>query len=284
MDPCPFVRVLVGDLALKLPPPPPPPSPSPSARGAGTHVHPTTAHCYCRIRLDGVPYQTAATAPLLPPTEDGGPASCTGGLAAAFHLSKPDIDRAAAKPSELLLRAFRPRHGAARLKVAVYVARCGGDGGGAKARGRLLGKVALPLDLTGSGALARPVVFHAGWVPVAEGRAGKGELHLTVRADPDPRFVFQFEGEPERSPLVMQVRGGMRQPMFTCRFSACRGAGGGDLRSRSAHSSDPGFGGPSPPPPPSSAAAGRAAGWPGSGRPRAAPAAGEGSSAARGGP
>jgi hypothetical protein len=47
------------------------------------------------------------------------------------------------------------------------------------------------------------------------------ELCLTVRAEPDPRFVFEFDGEPECSPQVLQVRGSMRQPIFTCKFG-CR--------------------------------------------------------------
>ena len=81
------MRVLVGNLALKMP----------AAPRAGAGVHPTTAPCYCRIRLDKLPYQTA-TAPLLPSAEEG-PASCTGAFAAAFHVSKADLDRATTKPA-----------------------------------------------------------------------------------------------------------------------------------------------------------------------------------------
>ncbi|PWZ31727.1 hypothetical protein Zm00014a_024808 [Zea mays] len=52
---------------------------------------------------------------------------------------------------------------------------------------------------------------------------------MVVRAEPDPRYVFQFGGEPECGPVVYQVpggaaRGGQRQPVFTCRFSAGRRA------------------------------------------------------------
>jgi hypothetical protein len=232
MDPCPFVRVLVGNLALKMPASTTAPR---STAASGSGVHPTTAPCYCRIRLNKLPYQTAS-APLLPPTEEG-PASCTGAFAAAFHVSKADLDRAAAKPA--LLLGARLRRRTARLKVAVYAGRgggasCGGGGGGVNS-GRLIGKLVVPLDL--GAAMAKPVVFHSGWVAIGKRRSGgrgktaaRAQLNLTVRAEPDPRFVFEFDGEPECSPQVLQVKGSMKQPMFTCKFS-CRS--NSDLRSRS---------------------------------------------------
>jgi hypothetical protein len=217
MDPCPYVRVLVGNLALKMPV-------APRPAGAGAGVHPTTSPCYCRIRLNKLPLQTAA-APLLP-SDDAtaqAPAAATGALAAAFHLSKADLDRVTAKPSLFGQRS-------AKLKVTVYAGRRGTTCG--VNSGRLLGKVVISLDL--KSAAAKPVVFHSGWVPITRrGRKASGasaQLNLTVRAEPDPRFVFQFDGEPECSPQVLQVQGSMRQPMFTCKFS-CRS--NSDLRSRS---------------------------------------------------
>ncbi|KAF7015935.1 unnamed protein product [Triticum aestivum] len=225
MDPCPFVRVLVGNLALKMPV-------APRPAGAGAGVHPTTSPCYCTIRLNKLPLQTAA-APLLPSDDmTQGPAE-TGALAAAFHLSKADLDRVTAKPSLFVARS-------AMLKVAVYAGRRGTTCG--VNSGRLLGKVVIPLDL--KTAVGKPIVFHSGWLSInkrgrkASAVSGSAQLNLTVRAEPDPRFVFQFDGEPECSPQVLQVQGGMMQPMFTCKFS-CRS--NSDLRSRSMHS-DPGSG------------------------------------------
>ncbi|KAK6159180.1 hypothetical protein DH2020_006494 [Rehmannia glutinosa] len=58
------------------------------------------------------------------------------------------------------------------------------------------------------------------------------KLHLNVRAEPDPRFVFRFDGEPECSPQVVQVNGNVKQPVFTCKFSF-RNSGERILRSRS---------------------------------------------------
>jgi hypothetical protein len=54
------------------------------------------------------------------------------------------------------------------------------------------------------------------------------QMHLTVRSEPDPRYVFQFGGEPECSPVVFQIQGNIRQPVFSCKFSADR-----NYRSRS---------------------------------------------------
>uniref|UniRef100_A0A0D9WV92 DUF1005 domain-containing protein n=1 Tax=Leersia perrieri TaxID=77586 RepID=A0A0D9WV92_9ORYZ len=224
MDPCPFVRVLVGNLALKMPV-------SPRPAGAGAGVHPSTSPCYCKIRLNKLPYQIA-DAPLLQPSSEeqhqqgAAAAPATGVLAAVFHLSKADLDRLTAKPSLFGNRT-------ARLKIAVYAGRRGTTCG--VGSGRLLGKVVIPLDL--KGAAAKPVVYHSSWICIGRrGRkmasvsAANAQLNVTVRAEPDPRFVFEFDGEPECSPQVLQVQGSMKQPMFTCKFS-CRS--NSDLRSRS---------------------------------------------------
>ncbi|MDP1069348.1 DUF1005 domain-containing protein, partial [Klebsiella pneumoniae] len=50
MDPCPFVRLTVGNLALKVPVP---------TKPARNIVHPSTSPCYCKIKLKGFPPQTA---------------------------------------------------------------------------------------------------------------------------------------------------------------------------------------------------------------------------------
>ena len=224
MAPCPIVRVLVGNLSLKMPV-------APRPAGAAAGVHPSTSPCYCKIRLNKLPYQTADAPLLLPPSPEASaapaPAPATGALAAAFHLSKADLDRLTAKPSLFGSRT-------ARLKIVVYAGRRGttcGVGGGS---GRLLGKVVIPLDL--KGASAKPVVYHSSWIYIGKrGRkpssvsAANAQLNITVRAEPDPRFVFEFDGEPECSPQVLQVQGSMKQPMFTCKFS-CRS--NSDLRSR----------------------------------------------------
>ena len=54
---------------------------------------------------------------------------------------------------------------------------------------------------------------------------------MNVRAEMDPRFVFQFDGEPECSPQVFQVNGNVKQAVFTCKFGF-RNGGERNLRSR----------------------------------------------------
>ncbi|XP_039140829.1 uncharacterized protein LOC120278009 [Dioscorea cayenensis subsp. rotundata] len=205
MDPCPFVRVLVGNLALKLPV---------AARPARAGVHPSASPCYCRIRLNKLPYQTA---PL--PLDSGETPSNS--LSASFDLSRADLDRLAGKS------IFA---GGARIKIAIYTGRRGTTCG--VSSGRLLGKITVPLDL--KSAEDRSCIFHTGWVSVGKGSKSSvsAQLHLTVKSEPDPRFVFEFDGEPECSPLVYQLQGSMRQPMFSCKFS-CRSAADRCLRSRS---------------------------------------------------
>ncbi|KAJ6821135.1 uncharacterized protein M6B38_395835 [Iris pallida] len=212
MDPCPFVRVLVGNLSLKLPSSS---RPSPAASAGG--VHPSAAPCFCKIRLNKLPYQTSSL-PLLPdPTTTTSSQNLT--LAAVFHLSPSDLHKLSTSS------IFSSK---SQIKIAIYTGRRGSTCG--VSSGKLLGKVVVPVDLAGTE--ARPAVHHNGWAPVGKKAAGAASLHLTVRSEPDPRFVFEFSGEPECSPQVFQVQGGRKQPVFTCKFS-CRNSSSGDLHLRS---------------------------------------------------
>ncbi|XP_021726641.1 uncharacterized protein LOC110693798 [Chenopodium quinoa] len=200
MDPCPFVRLTVGNLALKVPVP---------AKPARTVIHPTSSPCFCKIKLKGFPVQTAVIPynPSETTVSDGNHHPQTGFIAAAtFHLSKDDLNKLAGK-SIFVGKLF--------LKISIFTGRTGATCG-VKNSGRLLGKVSVPLDL--KGAESRAVVFHNGWTSVGK-ESGVSQFHVNVRADPDPRFVFQFDGEPECSPQVFQIKGNIRQPVFTCNFS-----------------------------------------------------------------
>ncbi|MQL86823.1 hypothetical protein Taro_019356 [Colocasia esculenta] len=204
MDPCPFVRVLVGNLALRVL--------RAASKPARSGVYPSSSPCYCKIRVGGQPSQTAPVT--LIPTGGASPDDQSLTLAAAFYLSRAQVESLAGK--SLFAGGGRPC-----VTVSVYKGRRGATCG--VNSGKLLGRVTVPLDL--SGAEARPCVFHSGWVSLGKAKRVKGrpsaEVHLTVLADPDPRFVFEFGGEPERSPQVFQVQGSIRQPVFTCKF-ACR--------------------------------------------------------------
>ncbi|KAG0467837.1 hypothetical protein HPP92_017165 [Vanilla planifolia] len=209
MDPCSFVRVLVGNLALKIPV---------ACRPARSGVHPSSTPCFCRISFHNLPCQTAPI-PLLPPEDST--AGIDGGLVAAFNLSRQDVDELTAKS------LFS---GKSRIRIAIYTGgrgtKCGVNSG------RLLGKVRLPLDL--KYADGRALLFHSGWIAVGKSsKRSSTQLHVTVRSEPDPRFVFEFGSEPECSPQVFQVQGNLRQPMFTCKFSFRNTSADRSIRSRS---------------------------------------------------
>ncbi|XP_051150488.1 uncharacterized protein LOC127264933 [Andrographis paniculata] len=199
MDPCTFVRLTVGNLALKFPV---------AAKPARSAVHPSTSPCFCTIKLKSFALQSAAV-PYIPPESSQFPDGNSVGTAASFHLSKTDLDRLTGK-SSLFATSKRPY-----LKISVYSGRRGVTCG--VKSGHLLGKVCVPLDLTA--AESRAVVFQNGWINLWKDSKGVAQFHLNVKAEPDPRFVFEFDGEPECSPHVFQIRGSVRQPVFTCKFS-----------------------------------------------------------------
>ncbi|XP_007041415.2 PREDICTED: uncharacterized protein LOC18607278 [Theobroma cacao] len=202
MDPCPFVRILVGNLALKFPV---------STKPSLSRIHPSTSSCYCKIKLKNFPHQVATIA-FIQSQEDSSNSSSSSSsfqksLAACFSLSKSQIDRIVSRGSSSY-----------KLSIEVYADPDGSSCG--LTYGKLLGKVSVPLDLRG--AESRPSVVHNGWIAIGRNRSNKNgssaQLCLTVRTEPDPRFVFQFGGEPECSPQVFQVQGGLKQAVFTCKF------------------------------------------------------------------
>ncbi|KAF3569673.1 hypothetical protein F2Q69_00060597 [Brassica cretica] len=212
MDPCPFIRLTISNLALKLPL---------AAKSSSSAVHPSSSPCFCKIKLKNFPPQTAAI-PYIPLETTQFPEIQT--LAATFHLSSSDIKRLASRS------IFASK---SSLKIFIYMgsagAACGVNSGG------LLAEVSVPLDL--SGTQSKPCVFHDGWIAVGKGAgAGKAssaaQFHLNVKAEPDPRFVFQFDGEPECSPQVVQIQGSIPQPVFTCKFSCRNTTGDRTIRSR----------------------------------------------------
>ncbi|KAH0853802.1 hypothetical protein HID58_090621 [Brassica napus] len=76
------------------------------------------------------------------------------------------------------------------LKIFIYTGRAGGACG--VNPGRHVAEVSVPLDL--AGAQGKQCVFHNGWISVGKGAGKESSFHLNVKAEPDPRFVFQFEG------------------------------------------------------------------------------------------
>ncbi|KAJ4950032.1 hypothetical protein NE237_026864 [Protea cynaroides] len=194
MDPCPFVRLMVESLALKLPQ---------ASKPAGSGVHPSSTPCFCKLRLKNFSPSQTALLPLSSASGDSPPDSAT--TSAGFHLEPTVLRRLAAKPTA--------------LHLSVYTGRMGRTCG--MSSGKLLGRVRVSIDLKGTE--FRACVFQSGWLKLGkEPEKPSARLYLVVRAEPDPRFVFQFGGEPECSPVVFQIQGNIRQPVFSCKFSADR--------------------------------------------------------------
>ncbi|KAL6221055.1 hypothetical protein ACLB2K_008807 [Fragaria x ananassa] len=195
MDPCPFVRVMVDSLALKLPH---------ATKPAGSGVHSSTTPCFCEMRIKNFPPQTALLS-LSTSTNDSPPESSTTS-AHGFNLDPTALRRLSGKPIT--------------LRVSVYTGRMGSTCG--VTSGKLLGRVNLSIDI--DAAQTSPRVIHNGWMKLGKhSDKPSARLHMTVRAEPDPRFVFQFGGEPECSPVIFQIQGrDIQQPVFSCKFSADR--------------------------------------------------------------
>ncbi|KAF9675772.1 hypothetical protein SADUNF_Sadunf09G0067600 [Salix dunnii] len=192
MDPCPFQRILVGNLALRFPV-----SSKPSL---------LSLQCFCKIRLKNFPTQKATIPLVTKQNRNQNPEinSLSNSLAACYSLDKAKIDKflSCKKPNSLEIEVYSRDDGAT----------CG------LRDGKLLGKVTVPLDLRK--AESRPCVMHNGWIDFGENKKGEStQFYLCVRVEPDPRYVFQFGGGPECSPQVFQVQGSVRQAVFTCKFS-----------------------------------------------------------------
>lgn len=209
MDPCPFVRIVIRNLALKLP--------------VGSKS--SAFSCYCKIKLNNFPSQIASL-PLFSIDDSNHVSSSS---SAFFSLNKSQFDR-------LMISSSNNKKPYC-LIIEIYKSRSTGKICGLNS-GKLLGLVSLPLNLKGIEQSKGGCVVQNGWVLLSERAKGElAQLHLNVRAEPDPRFVFQFDGEPECSPQVFQVNGSVRQPVFTCKFSF-RNSGDRNLRSRFVFSAD----------------------------------------------
>lgn len=201
MDPCPFVRLTVDSLALKLPLAT---KPSPVSS-----VHPSTTPCFCKINIPTLPSETVLL-PISSTLNDSPPDTTTSST--GFHLDPAALRRLTGKPII--------------LKVSVYTGSMNKTCGFSSSK--LLGSVFVSIEINESVIISRCVTFHNGWISLGKKKRFEpdnkpsAKLHLVVRSEPDPRFVFQFGGEPECSPVVYQIQENIRQPVFSCKFSADR--------------------------------------------------------------
>ncbi|KAG8055490.1 hypothetical protein GUJ93_ZPchr0001g32716 [Zizania palustris] len=212
MDPCAFVRLTVDQLLLKMPAVPRP------SFGAG--VHPSTSPCFCTLHLQDHPSAGSLSRTVRLPLASASPGPVVdAGEPVVISLDAAAVQRLSARPAELV--------------VSVHVGQKGSACG--MSAGRALGRVRVPVDVARATS-GEAVVARDGWLdlgkPASAGASShaRAQIHMVVRAEPDPRYVFQFGGEPECGPVVYQLpgggagAGGQRQPVFTCRFSAGRRA------------------------------------------------------------
>nr|XP_016498105.1 PREDICTED: uncharacterized protein LOC107816876 [Nicotiana tabacum] len=179
MDLCPFVRIVIGNLALKFP---------------AEHKLSSSTVFDCKFKLRGFSTQVSTISIFVQdPILDNRTHSC-------FNLNKTELDK--------LVEKLAAKGKTCSLKIEIFC--------------------------TEEGDWLWVIEW---WEAIGErnstiGFKGVGKLHLNVKAEPDPRFVFQFDGEPECSPQVFQVNGNVKQPVFTCKFSF-KNNGDRNLRSRS---------------------------------------------------
>ncbi|KAJ7186225.1 hypothetical protein O6H91_Y537200 [Diphasiastrum complanatum] len=204
MDPRAFVKVSIGALGLRIPV---------ASKAARVGVHASLSPCFCEIRLPYFPVQTVpvslitAAAPLSSPRN----------IAACFYLDET-----------ALLKLLSPSCFVSSppcLEVVVFTGLQGSCCG--ISNKKLLGSFKIPVTL--EWAECKPLQLHTGWTSVGYGssKAGGGsgaELHIYVKVEADPRYIFQFDGDVALSPQVVQIQGSLRQPIFSCKFSRDRGS------------------------------------------------------------
>nr|XP_025888969.1 uncharacterized protein LOC101265079 [Solanum lycopersicum] len=183
MDPCPFLRITIANLVVLL---------------LDNRNLPSTVLLDCNIKLKGFPTQVSTINAF--PKQD---LVLKNKIHASFNMNKTGIEKLTARGKTCC------------LKIEICATKSMGIGFGYYIGGRILGSVFAEVDLKGFESKgSREVVIKNGWVLV-----GLAKEHLNVKVQLEPRFIFQFDGEPECSPLVFQVNGNLKQPVFTCNFS-----------------------------------------------------------------
>ncbi|XP_068651243.1 uncharacterized protein [Aristolochia californica] len=200
MDPQIFLRVSISSLGLRIP--------VTSSKAERAKIHSSSSSCSCEIRLRGFPVQTASV-PLISSPEALPDPQC---IATSFYLEESDLKAMLAPGCFQAIHAF--------LEITVFMGRQGSHCG-VSSRKLLIGTFKLQVGPEwGEG---KSLLLHNGWTSIGkrqqEGGKPEAELHLRVKLDPDPRYVFQFEDETALSPQIVQLQGPIKQPIFSCKFS-----------------------------------------------------------------
>ncbi|XP_052194664.1 uncharacterized protein LOC127802720 [Diospyros lotus] len=204
MDPQAFIRLSIGSLGLRVP--------GPALTAAKSGIHALT-QCSCKIRLRGFPVQTTSVPFVSSPEAMPDPQS----IASSFYFEKSDL-KALLAPG-----CFYASH--ACLKIVVYAGRKGPSHCGVGVKRERIGT--FKLEVGPEWGEGKSVILFNGWIGIGKGKQESGkkpgaELHLRVKLDPDPRYIFQFEDQTKLSPQIVQLQGNIKQPIFSCKFSRDR--------------------------------------------------------------
>ncbi|KAL7120752.1 hypothetical protein ACP275_02G141300 [Erythranthe tilingii] len=192
MDPQAFIRLSIGSLGIRFP----------EASKSSTPA--LSSPCACEIRLRGFPVQTTQIPFISSPINNN---SHT--VASTFYLEESDLKVLSSPRCFYNARSF--------LEVVVFTGRRGTHCGVGTKR-RQIG--VFKLNVGPEWGEGKPVILFNGWVGIGKNgqELGGAELHLKVKLDPDPRYVFQFEDETKLSPQIVQLQGNVKQPIFSCKF------------------------------------------------------------------
>ncbi|XP_013611613.1 PREDICTED: uncharacterized protein LOC106318262 [Brassica oleracea var. oleracea] len=203
MDPQAFIRLSVGSLALRSPKYPLNPA------STSDEKKNSCSQCSCEIKLRGFPVQTTSI-PLMP-SLDAAPDHHS--VSTSFYLEESDL-RALLTPGCF----YNPN---AHLEISVFTGKKSSSHCGVGAKRQQIG--VFKLEVGPEWGEGKPVILFNGWIGIGKNkRDGGAQLHLRVKLDPDPRYVFQFEDVTTLSPQIVQLRGSVKQPIFSCKFSRDR--------------------------------------------------------------
>ena len=198
MDPQAFIRLSIGSLGLRV-------------SGTRSGIHELSSPCSCEIRLRGFPVQTTAVPLVSSPESIPDPRT----IASSFYLEDSDV-KALLTPG-----CFYTPH--ACLGIVVFTGRKGSHCGVGIKRQQI---GMFKLEVGPEWGEGKPVILFNGWIGIGKSKQDNGqhgaELHLRVKLDLDPRYVFQFEDETKLSPQIVQLQGTIKQPIFSCKFSQDR--------------------------------------------------------------